>query len=95
LDTTKVIQIARAAATTHLGKAAFSDVFSEPTTDSEGRDALRITIVVEPEAVDKIEGDAVLDTLVELHDNLREAGDERLPIVEYATEEELLDSGEP
>jgi hypothetical protein len=94
LDETKVNQIARAAATAHLSREAFSNVMSEPTTDSEGRDAIRITIVLEPEVIDKIEGDAVLDTLVEIHDKLRKAGDERLAIVEYASEEDLLDSGD-
>jgi hypothetical protein len=94
LDRTRVNQIVRAVATANLSSAVFSNVISEPTTDSEGRDALRITIVIEPDVVDRIGGDAVLNTLVEIQDNLRKAGDERFPIVEYATEQELQDSGD-
>jgi hypothetical protein len=94
LDTTKVIQIARAAATTHLSSSVFSNIFTEPATDSEGHDALRITIVIEPGVAARLEGDAVLNTLLEIQDKLREAGEERFPIIEYATEAELQDSGD-
>ena len=94
LDRTKVISIARAAATANLTSTAFSNVISEPTTDSEGRDALRITIVIEPGVATKLNGDALLDTLVQIQDNLRKAGEERFPIVEYATEKELQESGD-
>jgi len=67
---------------------------SQPTVDSEGRDALRITIVIESGAAARIKGDAALDTLVQIQDRLREAGEERFPIVEYATKEELEESGD-
>jgi hypothetical protein len=39
-------------------------------------------------------GRPILDTLVQIQDRLREAGEERFPIVEYATEEELAESGD-
>ena len=41
---------------------------------------------------DAISGDAVLDNLVQIHERLRVKGEERLPIVHFATEEELLES---
>jgi len=69
-------------------------VKTEPATDSEGEEALRITIVVTPDAVTQLESGPVLDTLVQLQDRLREAGEERFPIVEYATEEELEEIGD-
>lgn len=94
VDQNKVKQIARAAATANLSPAAFTDVLSESTTDSTGGEAVRITIVIKPDFVAKLEGDAVLDTLVEIQDKLRAAGDDRFPIVEYATEAELQDSGD-
>jgi hypothetical protein len=94
LDETTVIQIARAAATANLTNTAFSKIISEPATDSVGREALRITIVIEPGAATKLKGDAVLDTLVQIQDDLRKAGEERFPIVEYATEKELQESGD-
>jgi len=50
---------------------------------------LRITIVIPQGAAARLKGDAVLDTLVDIQNRLRNAGEERFPIVEYATEEEL------
>lgn len=94
LTQNKIIKIARDAAAGNLASSAVSRVISEETTDSEGRDALRITIVIKPHAVGKLTGDAALDTLVEIQDSLLEAGEERFPIVEYATEKELLESGD-
>ncbi len=90
----KILKIARDAATANLSSSAVSQVLSEPTTDSEGRDALRITIVIKPNALGRLTGDAALDTLVEIQSNLRQAGEERFPIVEYSTESELLESGD-
>lgn len=69
-------------------------VTSEPATDLEGREALRITIVIEPGAAAKLKGDSLLDTLVQIQERLRSEGEERLAIVEYATKEELEESGD-
>ena len=94
LEQEKIDQIARKVADANLPKHAVTRVSTALTTDSQGRDALQITIVLEPDAVPKITGDAALDTLVQIHDNLRKAGDDRFPIIEYATEAELQDSGD-
>lgn len=93
LDQKKVSAIARSVAVANLTSAAIKTVASEPFTDSEGRDALRITIVLKPDAPARIKGDATLNTLVQIEEKLRKAGEERFPIVEYATEEELNESG--
>ena len=85
----QIAKIASAVAKTTLKPKNVIRVMSEPMVDSKGEDALRITIVIEPDAVDRITGDAVLNTLVQIQDRLREAGEERFPIVEYATEEDL------
>ena len=66
-----------------------------PTTDSQGNDALKITVVLTPGATDRLEGDTVLDTLVKVHKQFHEMGDERTPIMEYATELELAQDGGP
>ena len=94
LANNQILTIAREVATANLTRSRVSDVVTEPTIDSEGREALRITIVIKPGAAAKIKGDAALDTLVQIQDRLREAGEERFPIVEYATEEELEESGD-
>lgn len=94
LDEKKVRQIAEKIAIANLSSANVSSVASSTTIDSEGREALRITIIIKPGAAEKIEGDATLDTLVEIQDQLRKAGEERFPIVEYATNKELTESGD-
>ena len=92
LGKNQIFTIAREVVTANLTSSRVSNVVTEPTIDSEGREALRITIVIKPGAVARISGDAALDTLVQIQDRLREAGEERFPIVEYATEEELEES---
>jgi hypothetical protein len=61
----------------------------KPTTDSQGREALKITVVIPPGATQKLKHGAVLDALVRLQERLHEMGEDRTPIVEYATEAEL------
>jgi hypothetical protein len=82
-------------AATTLASGVVDRIFSEPTIDSRGHEALRITIVIEDDALPKISGDAALETLVGVHRKLHEAGEERLPIVGYATHEDLVEGGDP
>ena len=93
LDNKRIRQIAEQVATANLSSANFTSIRSSTTTDSEGHEALRITIIIKPGAEAKIKGDAALDTLVQIQDRLRKEGEERLPIVEYATKEELSRRG--
>ena len=95
LDLEEVTKISSEIANANLPPRGVVRVESEPTVDSEGQDALRLIIVVAPEAADRISGDAVVDTLVQIHDRLRDAGDERFPIIEYTTEAELEEIGDP
>jgi hypothetical protein len=95
LDIEEVTKISSEIAKANLPPQGVVRVESEPTVDSEGQDALRLTIVVAPEAADRISGDAVVDTFVQIHDRLRDAGDERFPIIEYTTEAELEEIGDP
>jgi hypothetical protein len=95
LDENKIRQIAQEVATATLSTANFSSILSGPAVDSEGHDALRITIVIKPAAVAKIDGDAALDTLVQIRKRLLKAGEERFPIIEYATAKELRERGDP
>lgn len=78
-------QVAKA----HLGPEQVIRVAAEPAIDSEGREALRVTIVIRPGAAKQLGGDAVLDTLVGVQERLQEMGEQRFPIIEYATEQEL------
>ncbi len=63
----------------------------QPTTDSQGRDALKITVVIPPGATERLKGRRVLDALVAVQKRLREVQDDRIAIIEYATEAELVE----
>ncbi len=84
-----VIKLIRQALVTELGDNIVERLEIRPTTDSQGREALKITVVIAPGATDRIAGGAVLDALVSVQDRFREMREERIPIIEYATEAEL------
>jgi hypothetical protein len=92
LDAAEIINIATNVATANLSHSSVSNVTSEPTVDSEGHDALRITIVLTPGSTATIKGDDVLDTLVQIRRSLQTAGELRLPIVEFTTAQEIADA---
>jgi hypothetical protein len=94
LEPAQISNIAANVAKANLSPNVVSQAVTEPMTDSQGHDALRVTIVIRPGAADKLKGDSVLDTLVEIQDRLREAGEERFAIVEYATQDELETGGD-
>ena len=94
LQDKRIREIAREIASTNLDSANISSVASSTAVDSSGQEAVRITIVIKPGVEEKIKGDAALDTLVQLQDRLRKEGEERTPIVEYATKNELEASGD-
>jgi hypothetical protein len=86
----KIEDIAATAARMSLPPGAFERVIVEPAIDSLGNDALRITIVLQADSVRKISGESALNLSLKLNDAMEDEGDVRLPIVEYATEEELI-----
>jgi hypothetical protein len=95
VDDKKIRAIARQVATANLSSSAvISDIKTTSFIDSEGHDALRITIVLNPRGTHKIKGDATLDTLIQIQAQLRAAGEDRLPLVEYAAEGEPEDVGD-
>jgi hypothetical protein len=94
-DLEKVTEIAADVAKANLGPKNVLRVVSEPTTDSEGQEALHLLIVIAPGVAARFNGDEVLDTLVQILNRLRDAGEERFPIIEYATEAELADIDSP
>jgi hypothetical protein len=83
-------RLIRQALVAQLGKENVVDVDWKPTTDSLGRDALRITVVITPGATERLKN-SVLDALIKLRERLEEMHDDRLPIVHYATEAELAE----
>lgn len=78
----QIYQVVRDAVTVTLRSSAEA-VSASPTTDSEGRDALRVRIKLATGSAEVVRG-AALKTLVTIHDGLQEIGEERFPIIEYA-----------
>ena len=72
-----------------LGPENVLEVAYGPTVDSQGRDALEIKVVIAPEAISEMKVGASLHALVRLQKRLHEMGDDRTPIVRYATKAEL------
>lgn len=91
LDNAKILDIATNVATTNLSRQNFTTVTASSTTDSLGNEALQITVVIKPDV--RVTGEAALKTLVQIQDRLQAAGEERFPIIGYATEKELSASG--
>ena len=89
----RIQEIAQEVASEKLTSANVSSVSSSAAIDSEGHEALRITIVIKPGSESRIKGDATLDTLVGIQDRLRSEGEERFAIIEYATKRELSEGG--
>ncbi len=95
LDQNEIIRIVRDSVTANFKREFVGDVIVEPAVDSRGQDALRITIVIKPGAANRISGEAAVNNVVQIQDRLLEAGDERFPIIQYATRKELQESDDP
>jgi len=68
---------------------------SEPTLDSRGEEALQVTIVLHRYDDRMFKGGAVSNTLLEIVESLQKSGDDRFPIIFYATEEDLAQDDDP
>jgi hypothetical protein len=64
-----------------------------PGIDSQGRGAVRITVIIAPNAIQRLASGATVDALVRLRERLHEMRVDRTPIVQYATEAELAEDG--
>lgn len=71
---------------------AIDGVSSKDTLDSEGRDAVRITITLKAKVAQQLKGDDVLDTLVAIQSQLAKEGESRLSIVEYEEAGEAVEA---
>src|SRR5437660_1256991 len=89
IEAADVARIAAEVACKELGAENVVRVQAEPMVDWTGAEAWRVLIVLAPDAIERISGDAALDNLVGLQKSIQRAGDDRFAVVEYATEEEL------
>ncbi len=89
LDLQRVNQMATDIAIAHFERENVSRVVSDRAVDSAGDEALRIMIVFTGKSIPPLSGEAIIANLSQLSDELQRNADERFPILEYATEEEL------
>lgn len=94
LTPNEIDTIATEAAQANLTPSVARRVFSESTIDSQGQDALLLTVVVSPSAAESISGEALIKNLIDTQNRLREAGEDRRAIFSYATEEDLASAGD-
>jgi hypothetical protein len=95
LDMETIRQFSTEIAKANFGAENVVRVEGEPSTDSQGEEALDLLVVLAPGVAENFTGEEVVDTLVQISAKLMEAEDERLPIIRYATEEELADLDSP
>jgi hypothetical protein len=94
LEALELQELARRIVHNRVPSVHLDDVLTENFTSSDGEDALRITLVLTPESVDAISGEDALKLLVDIRNGLVGAGEERFPIVEYATPEDLAEEAD-
>lgn len=95
LATARINDVVKKAAFSVLKRqAGLQRVLSEPTAGSQGQDAIHITLVFKAGGGRNISGAMALDTLVEVEKALQAASEDRQPIIEFATEDELEAGGE-
>jgi hypothetical protein len=88
-------RLVRQALVAELGKDNVVRVNSVTTTDSQSREAIKVTVVISPSAIQKLKEGAALNALVSLQQRLHEMREPRSPIVVYATEAELKQDAGP
>jgi hypothetical protein len=95
LELSEVDRIAGKAASAALKDDRVAKVFSRPTADSDGKEALNVTIVIRRGAADQVNGDSALEAMVTIGHGLEAAGEDRPPIIYFVTEEELEAGDDP
>lgn len=94
LGTNEISRIVTHAVEANTAPNSVRRVLTEPTATFDGEDAVGITIVLTPEAVDKLASGDPGDVFIRVWNALRAAGDHRFPILDYATEAELEHVGD-
>jgi hypothetical protein len=93
LDISQVNEVVSKAAAAAFERVGVSRVDSTPTTDSDGREALNVIVVLKSGRGEEATGEDAVNAIVRIGQDLWKSGEERLPIIEFATEEEM-DSGD-
>lgn len=85
----EIERIARDVVNAQTQTNAVVAVLSEPSIDWTGGPILRIRIVLRPEAGSALEGETPLNILTKLSEQLMGIGEDRFPVIDYATTADL------
>lgn len=91
LDSGSLRDLVKSILVDRLPGVGLQQILTEQAIDSEGKDSLRITLVIPEEAVDTITGEQALDLITDVHKALAANGDDRLAVIGYATPADLAD----
>ncbi len=94
IELSRVDEIVMRAASSAFRNKRVHRVFSEPSTDSDGEEALSVTVVLDDNVDGTKSGDAALKTILGIQQQLQAAGEDRLAIVSFAKEHELEDDAD-
>lgn len=93
LTLSQVDRIATQAALKALSASSLLRTLAEETTDSEGQEAILVTLVINDLQRSPVTGDDAADAIVNVRQGLQSAGEDRTVIIEFATEEDLKADG--
>jgi hypothetical protein len=85
LEAPQIQKLMRQVAAGILPTRSLLEVRSEAAQDSEGHEALKITLVLAEDAIDGLRPDQLVGLFREVRDCLLQKGDERFPLLSYAT----------
>jgi len=87
-------RIVHDAVAAHMPAGKLERVAVESYLNSVNEEGLNVTIVIPDDDPLPIDGQGVLDIMLEVFDRLQEAGETRFPVLSFASEDELAHCGD-
>ncbi len=91
----EVERVAAEASRALLPAGALTGVRSRPDIGPDGDEQVWITLILKDQVVDHIDGQTALRTIDEIQNRLRAEGNDRLVLVEFASQSEFAANGGP
>jgi len=95
LDLARVSGLVGEVAHATLPGRGIESVVVKPSVDSFGNDSLRITVLIRETGSEPPNGESIVAFEGELRNRMEQLGDERLPIVDILTPEDLAADVDP
>ncbi len=95
LEDPQVVKLMKQVAAGVFPAKELLDVRSEPSSDWEGQDSLRITLLLSDEGAAQMTGEQLASLLREIRDSLVGKGDERFPYLYFKTSTDFSSDEDP